>query len=809
MLISLKWLRDYVDVDVSPEELAERLTMSGLEVDSLNRVEPAFSGVRVARIVSIKPHPYADQLSLCMVTTGDATYPVVCGAKNIHVGDIVPLAPVGAVLPSGDVIRSARIRDEVSEGMLCSEEELGIGDDASGIMLLPSDLPLGKGLEEALDLRDAVLDIGVTPNRSDCLSIVGVAREVAAITGKTLRYPVAIVHENDEDVCGITSVSIDDPDLCPRYTARIIKNVRIGPSPFWIRRRLEAVGLRSINNIVDVTNFVMMELGQPLHAFDFRYLVEGRIVVRRSRVDETFVSLDGKKRTLKADTLMICDGVKPVAIGGVMGGLNSEVKEETGTILLESAYFNPVSIRRTARALAMGTDAAFRFERGIDPEGVVRALDRAAGLMAELSGGTVCRGTIDQYPEPIMTVRDIPLRVKRVSDILGTAIPEEEIVRILKSLEMEVGQDGNGLLHVTPPTCRVDIMREIDLIEEIVRLFGYDRVPPTLPAVSVIAAGSSDEKRKTEAVIREIMTGAGCTEVINYSFIPQVAVDQLGLDEADERRRHVRIKNPLTEEQAVMRTTMVYSLLRNAARNADVGRSDLKIFETGRTFIGLGEGVQPREQNRAAFLITGRRYEDRWHFPDLQADFYDLQGCVENILDLLRIPDPSFRVGVHEPFLHPGKSCGVFSGEDPIGFLGEVHPDILSRMSFGDTLRQGVPVIVCEMDLDLLAAKYSVKTNFRPLPRFPSSSRDVAFLVRVEVEAAELLRAATDPAEELLEKVKVFDVYEGKNIPAGTRSLGLRFSYRSTDRTLTDDEVNEVHTRIVKKIIHMSGASVR
>jgi phenylalanyl-tRNA synthetase beta chain len=319
----------------------------------------------------------------------------------------------------------------------------------------------------------------------------------------------------------------------------------------------------------------------------------------------------------------------------------------------------------------------------------------------------------------------------------------------------------------------------------------------------VIAAGTMDEQRKTETWIREIMTGAGYTEVINYSFVPQVAVDQLGLDAADERRSHVRIRNPLTEEQAVMRTTMVYSLLRNAARNADVCRFDLKIFETGRTFIGMGEGKQPREQNRAAFLITGRRYEERWHFSDLQADFYDLRGCVENILDLLRIPAPSFRADVHQPFLHPGKSCGVFSGEEQIGFLGEAHPDILSRMSLAG------PFVVCEIDLDGLTAKQSAKTTFRTIPRFPSSSRDVAFLLRLEVEAGELLRTATDSSEELLEKVQIFDVYEGKNIPVGTRSLGLRFSYRSTDRTLTDDEVNEVHARIVKKIVHASGAAIR
>jgi phenylalanyl-tRNA synthetase beta chain len=802
MQVSLKWLKDYVDMDVPPEELAERLTMAGLEVDSLRRIEPAFRGVRIARIVSLRPHPRADQLFLCEVATGDATYPVVCGATNIRVGDIVPLAQIGAVLPGGDVIRSARIRGEVSEGMLCSEEELGIGADASGIMILPSDFPLGKELADTLDLCDTVLDIGVTPNRSDCLSVVGVAREVAAVTGKELRYPPSVVAENNEDIQGITSVSIEDPDLCPRYTARVIKNVRIGPPPFWMRRRLEAVGLRSINNIVDVTNFVMMELGQPLHAFDFRFLEEGRIVVRRSRAGETFVSLDEKERVLRADTLMICDGVKPVAIGGVMGGLNSEVKNDTETILLESAYFNPLSIRRTSRALAMGTDAAFRFERGIDPEGVIRALDRAAGLMAELSGGTVCRGVIDQYPRIVATAKDIPLRLNRILDILGVAVEEAEVVRILGNLKMTVEPTGEGTLRVTPPTCRVDISREIDLIEEIARVHGYGRVPATLPAVSVIA-GVADGKSTVKARIREIMTGAGYQEVINYSFVSPDAVDQLGLLEADDRRLHVRIRNPLTEEQAVMRTTLVQSLLSNVRRNADVGCFDLKIFETGRTFIRQGEGKQPREHNRAAFLTTGRRYEDRWHFQGLQADFYDLKGCVENILDALRIAAPSFREGVREPFLHPGKSCGVFGGEAQIGFLGEVHPDVLARMDLIGT------VIVCELDLDLLAANYSAKAAFRNIPRFPSSSRDVAFLVRREVAAAEMLRAAADSLEELLEKVQIFDVYEHGNIPAGMKSLGLRFSYRGADRTLTDDEVNEVHARIVQKIVHATGASIR
>ncbi len=405
----------------------------------------------MARILSLKPHPDADHLSLCEVTTGDSIYPIVCGAKNIRVGDTVPLALVGATLPGDLVIRSSRIRGEASEGMLCSEEELGIGADASGIMILPPDLPLGGELGDVLDLGDTVLDIGVTPNRADCLSIVGVAREWAAIAGKKLRYPATDVIESNEDIREITSVSILDSDLCPRYTARIIKNVRIGPSPLWIRQRLEAVGLRPINNIVDVTNFVMMELGQPLHAFDFRFLEEGRIVVRRSREGEQFISLDGKERILQADTLLICDGVKPVAIGGVMGGLNSEIQPDTEVILLESAYFNPSSIRKTSRELAMGTDAAFRFERGIDPEGVIRALNRAARLIAEVSGGTLCKGVIDQYPQKIRTAKGIPLRIGRVNDILGIVVPAEEIIRTLESLEMTVEPAGEGRFAVTPP----------------------------------------------------------------------------------------------------------------------------------------------------------------------------------------------------------------------------------------------------------------------------------------------------------------------------------------------------------------------
>lgn len=803
MLVSIKWLSDYLDVDLSPEEVADRLTMAGLEVDAISIREPAFRGVKVAKILRREPHPHADKLSLCEVSTGAVNYPVVCGAKNIKVGDIVPLATTGAVLPGGRVISRTNIRGEVSEGMLCSEEELHIGPDASGIMLLPDDLPCGVELGEALDLNDAVLDIGVTPNRPDCLSIIGVAREVAAIIGKKVTYPDYNLIENSEDIEGITSVSIEDCDLCPRYTARVIRDVCIGPSPFWLRKRLEAVGLRSINNIVDITNFVMMETGQPLHAFDFALLTGGKIIVRRARAGESFVSLDGKERLLPAEALLICDEEKPVAIAGVMGGMNSEVTENTKTILLESAYFNPSSIRRTARSMAMSTDAAFRFERGIDPEGSVRALDRAARLIAELSGGTVCRGIIDQHPGNVAVARDIVLRLKKVNKIIGAAVSRDEVKAVLEGLEMTVGEAGEDVFLVTPPSCRVDITREIDLIEEIARLFGYDRIPATLPLVSVISEESGSKKRRAEAVVRQIMNGAGYTEVINYSFINPTSADDLFLARTDERRRQVLIRNPLTEEQSAMRTTMIYSLLKNVSKNNDFGRSDLKIFEIGRTYIGDKEGRQPAEFDKAAFLVTGQRYEQRWHFSDLKADFYDLKGCLENVLEVLKVASPSYRAACDEPFLHPGKACGIFSGEAMIGFLGEIHPDVLSVFGIAG------PIVVCELDLNVMIANAGAKKVFSDMPRFPASSRDVAFLTRRETEAGELIKAAQGTNEELLEKVEIFDVYEGENVSEGTRSLGLRFSYRSADRTLTDDEVNDVHSRVVGSVISASGALIR
>jgi len=801
MLVSLKWLEDYIDLELSAEELADRLTMAGLEVDEIQTLAPKFSGVVVAKILSVRPHPNADKLSLCDVTDGVETYPIVCGAKNIHAGDVVPLAKAGAVISGGYTIKSTTLRGEKSEGMLCSEAELEIGDDASGILQMPADMALGRPLQEALDLGDTVLDIGITPNRSDCLSMIGIAREAAALTGKKMKMPDVKVRESAQDVSLLSSVTIEDADLCPRYTARLIQNVTIGGTPVWMKTRLEAAGLRAINNVVDVTNFVMLEMGQPLHAFDFRFLEEGRIVVRKSKPGEEFISLDEKSRLLPENTLLICDGKKPVAIAGIMGGLNSEVKEDTRTILLESAYFNPASIRRSSRRLGMPTDAAFRFERGIDPEGVVRALDRAAQLIAELSGGEVCRNYLDEYPAKIKAVENIPLRMDRVRQVIGARVPAREAVRILKSIGMALRREGKGAYRVTPPSFRVDIEREIDLIEEIARLYGYDRVPSTLPSVSVSEA-ETVPRLALEERIRQLMTGAGYSEIINYSFSSPDSAEALGLSPEDERRRFVVIKNPLTEDQSIMRTTLAYGLLETLKKNLYNASFNLKLFEIGRTFFKRHDGELPEEKNILAALAAGKAADDLWG-SKVSVDFYDLKGSLENIFQDLKLDSCRCRTETSEPFLHPGQSCGVYIGDVRVGFLGKAHPEVLKKMDIRSD------AYLFEINLDLLGKQTGRRIRYRELSKFPAVQRDVAFVVPESMESEKMLEIVLSQHEDLLENVSIFDIYSGKGLEERTKSLGLRFSYRALDRTLTDAEINSIHNRIVQNTVQQTGAKIR
>ncbi|MHB8137530.1 MAG: phenylalanine--tRNA ligase subunit beta [Smithellaceae bacterium] len=801
MLVSLKWLKDYIDLELSAAELADRLTMTGLEVDEIKTIAHKFSGVVVAKILSVRPHPGADKLSLCDVNDGTSTYPVVCGAKNIKAGDVVPLAKVGAVIPGGYTIKSTILRGEKSDGMLCSEAELEISDDASGIMQLPEGLTLGSPLETALNLGDTVLDVSITPNRSDCLSMIGMAREVAALTGKKIKMPVVKIKESAEDIALLSSVSIIDADLCPRYSARMIKNVKISDSPIWMKTRLEAAGMRPINNVVDVTNFVMLETGQPLHAFDFRFLEEGRIVVRKSKAGEEFISLDEKSHVLPENTVLICDGKKPVAIGGIMGGLNSEVKEDTQVIFLESAYFNPSSIRRSSRRLAMPTDAAFRFERGIDPEGVIRALNRAALLIAELSDGSVCKNCLDEYPKKITAVENIPLRLDRIREMIGISIAAKDAVRILESIGMIVREESKGKYLVTPPTFRVDISREIDLIEEVVRLYGYDRVPTTLPAVSVKEMAAIP-RLALEERIRQLLTGSGYSEIINYSFTSPVSADHLCLPPTDKRRSFVVIKNPLTEDQSVMRTTMAYGLLETLKKNINNASFNLKLFEIGRIYQAREAGELPEEKNILAGLLTGKIAEDLWG-SKVNVDFFDLKGCLENIFYDLKLGQIHYRAEISEPFLHPGQSCSLYVNETKMGYLGQVHPEAMQKMDNKNI------AYLFEINLDILEKQITRQISYREISKFPSVQRDVAFVIPVSMEAEKMLEIVLGQREDLLENVGIFDIYAGKGLDEGTKSLGLRFSYRALDRTLTDAEINSIHDRIVDNTVRITGAKIR
>jgi phenylalanyl-tRNA synthetase beta chain len=616
-----------------------------------------------------------------------------------------------------------------------------------------------------------------------------------------MKMPDVRILESAQDVSLLSSVTIEDADLCPRYTARLIQNVTIGGTPVWMKTRLEAAGLRAINNVVDVTNFVMLEMGQPLHAFDFRFLEEGRIVVRKSKPGEEFISLDEKSRLLPENTLLICDGKKPVAIAGIMGGLNSEVKEDTRTILLESAYFNPASIRRSSRSLGMPTDAAFRFERGIDPEGVVRALDRAAQLIAELSGGEVCRNYLDEYPAKIKAVDNIPLRMDRVRQVIGAGVPAREAVRILKSIGMALRREGKGAYRVTPPSFRVDIEREIDLIEEIARLYGYHLVPSTLPSVSV-SETETIPRLALEERVRRLLTGSGYSEIINYSFSSPDSAEALGLSPEDERRRFVVIKNPLTEDQSIMRTTLVYGLLETLKKNLRNASFNLKLFEIGRTFFKRHDGELPEERNILAALAAGKVSDDLWG-SKVSVDFYDLKGSLENIFQDLKMDSCRCRTETPEPFLHPGQSCGVYMGDVRIGFLGKAHPEVLKKMDIKSD------AYLFEINLDLLGEQTGRRIRYRELSKFPAVQRDVAFVLPESMESEKMLEIVLSQHEDLLENVSIFDIYTGKGLEERTKSLGLRFSYRALDRTLTDAEINSIHNRIVQNTVQQTGAKIR
>lgn len=798
MRVSYNWLKDYVDIDLNPPQLSDRLTMAGLEVEGLEFLGAGIEGVIVGKVLSVKPHPDADKLTLCDVDTGSEVLPIVCGARNVKEGAKVALALVGATLPGGLKIQKAKLRGAVSLGMLCSEKELGLAKESEGIMILPDSAQVGEDIIKAIGLDDWAMEINVTPNRPDCLSVVGIAREAAALTRRALKPPKAAVKETGKRVGDMVAVEVVDYELCPRYAGRIVSGVKIKESPDWLKRRLTNVGMRPINNVVDVTNYVMLEMGQPLHAFDFDLIADQKIVVRAAEEGEKFTTLDGTERVLPAGTLLITDGARPIALAGVMGGSNSEVSERTVNIFIESAYFAPAGIRRAAKKLGMHTEASHRFERGTDPEGVIPALDRAAERIVSIAGGKVAAGRVDVYPRPVV-MPEVAVRPGRVGGILGVDLDKKEMADILGRLQIKVREEGKNALRVTPPTFRPDLEREIDMVEEIARVHGYGKIKSSLPLYAM-APGLPDRARESVLKAKEAMYHAGYTEVVNYSFMNPQEFDRLGLPEDDCRRKAVLLRNPLTVEQSVMRTTLVPGLIGNLAWNLSRGVRGLKIFELSKVFLSGGPGL-PNEPLRLSGLAVGQPGVSFWDRREV--DFFDVKGVVEMLLDSLGITGAVFSAVVDAPLLHPGKAAWVMVGGREAGFVGQAHPDMMAHYDIP------VDTYIFELDLEALIEVEGVGPSYRPLPKYPAVLRDVAVIVPEEVTSFSVQKVIESLRLDLVEDVRLFDYYAGKPVPEGKKSLAYTITYRSLDRTLTDEEVNALHLAIVDALRVKLGAQIR
>ncbi|MGE5589425.1 MAG: phenylalanine--tRNA ligase subunit beta [Bacillota bacterium] len=878
MKVSYRWLSEYVDIPMNAAELASRLTLRGVAVEEVCGLNRGIQGVVSGRILSIEPHPDADRLVVCRVDVGYAPVPghdgglltIVTGAPNLHPGDVVPVALPGAALPGGWKIDATDFRGVYSQGMLCSETELLEGlphKETEGVWVLPPDTPPGRSMVDLLELDDQVLVLDLTPNyASHCLSMVGVAREVAALTGGTVRLPSPPASTSMGELSEKVQVSIEDPSLCRRYSARMLKVTRSGPSPLWMQNRLRAAGMRPISALVDITNYVMLELGQPLHAFDYDRLGGHRIVVRRARPGETLVTLDGQERRLEPDMLVIADAERPKALAGVMGGLDSEVREGaagagaaggapaavdgTRTILLESASFDNRSVRRTSRRLGLASEAGARFIKGTDVNGTVLAADRACELAASLGAAQPLDGALDVYPE-VQPPRLIPLRPARVNALLGLSLTEPDMVHGLGRLGLTAhsaadvasgaalrslnqasprpldadairawdaslirqveeadalaarGGPWAGALYVVAPTRRPDLAQEVDLVEEVARVDGYDQIPATLP-MGRVTAGGRTRPQELGVQAREALLGAGYTQVISYSFQSEREADRLRLPADHPWRRQLRIQNPVAEDFAVMRTTTLTSLLGVLEHNQAWRQGDVQVFTLGAVYQPKSLPVTelPEERAKLGLAAAGLRQAKRWNQPERAVGFFDLKGVVETLLDTLGFPRAEFRPSAH-PFLHPGRQADVLVGGRTLGLIGESHPRVQAAYDLPNR------VVLAELDWEALVDLADTGRHYRPLGRYPAVVRDVALILPTTVPAAQVLSVIERSGGDLLQDVRLFDVYEGASIGAGRRSLAYSLTYRAEDRTLTEAEVEEAHNRVRQSLADQLGAELR
>ena len=799
MLVPIRWLNEYVDLkDVSLQEYCDKMIMSGSNIEEAFKVMPGIEGIKLGKVLSIEKHPDADKLVVCKMDVG-AGEPVqiVTGAPNVTEGALIPVILDGGILPDGRKITKGALRGVESFGMLCSAGELGCEDKVVPVIVKDGVWVLqdigaapGEDFAKAYEVEEDVVDFEITPNRPDCLCMLGMAREASAVFGKELQYPDVKIENEVDDVKNYIDVEIKRPDLCKRYVARVVKDVKVEQSPWWMQKRLMAAGVRPINNIVDITNYVMLEYGTPLHAFDIKMVEGGKIIVDTAKDGQKFVTLDGTERTLDADSLLINDAVKGVALAGIMGGLNSEIEDDTQTILIEAACFDPDGTRRTSKMLGLRTEASSRFEKGVDGNLCRTAADRVCQLIEMLGAGTVVAGAVDVYPEEIKAVTT-KVRTKRINDLLGIDLTTAEMKDILESLEVKVEADGD-VMTCTPSTVRFDLLEEIDYVEEVARMYGYDNHPSTLPKDLQIA--KKDPDREIEDLVKDKLMGMGLDEIQTYSFVSPSGVDKIFVPEDSYKRDFVKIINPLGEDTSVMRTTLIPNMLDVLERNNARFIDKVEAFELGRIFLNAfktEEGL-PTEKKNVCIGMYGEG-----------TDFYALKGVVESLLKELGIGEAEYKAVRDNKTFHPGRCAAVYKDGQLIGEFGEMNAAVVDQYNLPER------VYVAELDFEKLFELSDLEILYKPIPKYPAIERDIAVLVKADVESGEILKAIKESGGALLEKAELFDVYKGAPIPPGMKSMAYALRYRDPAKTLTDEEIAGPHEAILKALQEKFNAKLR
>ena len=789
MLISLNWLKQYIDLDgIEINEMENALTMIGQEVEKIEIAGSNLENVVTAKIIEKEMHPDSDHLTVCKVDNGKEILQIVCGASNHKAGDKVVLAQIGARLGEDFVIKKGKIRGKESCGMLCSEDELGIGSDKDGIIILPEDAPVGVPFKDYLGINDTVFELEITPNRPDCLSHIGIARELSAYYGKELKYPeTEIKSEISEKTSDNVKVSIEDSNLSRRYVTRILKNVTVKESPKWLKERIESVGLRSINNIVDVSNFILMEMNHPNHVFDLDKIGGNEIKVKSVVKGDKLVTLDEQERELEDGDIVICDSKKILALGGVMGGLDSEVTDNTKNILLEVAQFNPQNVRKTSRRLTLSSDSSYRFERGIDVEDSIKVINRLANLIQEVAGGEILNGYVDVYPVPHEN-KVAELNFERLNRFVGKVIPREKVIEILRNLEIDV-KDNGETLTLTAPSYRGDLELEQDYFEEVIRMYGFDNIENILPRVDINKNSTLDTTKLTDRV-KTICASVGLKEVINYSFIPKDALQKLKFTGVSEDKL-IDISNPITEDFVTMRPTLLYSLIKNAKDNMNRNVSNIRFFEVSRTFEKAEELA--KEDIKMGIILAGENDKTLWNPKPVHYDFYDLKGIVEEIFSKLKFQSFSIKRSVQTEF-HPGRSADVFVGKEYIGSFGEIHPDVLENFGLNKKT-----VLVAEFNIELIKKYINKPFVYQGIVKYPAVPRDLALVMNENILVGDVLKTI-EKIDKKVEKVELFDIYQGIGVEPGKKSVAISILLRDDSKTLEEKEINDIIDKILAKM---------